>query len=94
MLVGHAAFEKRSGKKFDGPVILFGTSVEYLPITAKDKSEIHQFGKKTLEGVFFRYVLREGGVWSGDLLLADCKDLQESEATEKKSKGAKARKYS
>ena len=29
----------------------FGTLVEYTPITAKDKSRVHQFGQKTLRGV-------------------------------------------
>ena len=42
--------QKRYGKEFDGPLIPFGTLVEYLPITAKDNSRTHQFGKKTLSG--------------------------------------------
>ena len=29
--------------------ILFGTLVEYIPMTAKDKSRIHQFGKRNLK---------------------------------------------
>ena len=28
------------------------------------------------------YVLREGGAWSGDLLLADCEDLENVSASE------------
>ena len=31
--------------------------VEYYPITAKDQSRIHQFGKKVLFGLFLGYAL-------------------------------------
>ena len=34
--------------------IPFGSLVEYHPITAKDQSRIHQFGKKVLPGRFPR----------------------------------------
>ena len=34
--------------------------VEYHPITAKDQSRIHQFGKKVLLGLFFGYALYAG----------------------------------
>ena len=35
--------------------------LEYYPITAKDQSRIHQFGKKVLPGLFLEYALHE--VW-------------------------------
>ena len=35
-----------------GPIIPFGSLVEYYPITVKDQSRIHQFGKKVLPGLF------------------------------------------
>ena len=82
MADGKTASEKRYGKTFDGPSIPFETLVEYIPITAKDKSIIHQFGQKTLKGRFSGYVLRAGRVWSGDLMIADYEDLQKSEASE------------
>ena len=66
MADGKTPFEKRCCQKFDGPSIPFGTLVEYIPITAKDKSRVHQFGKTTLNGLFSGYVLRAGGGWSGD----------------------------
>ena len=34
--------------------------VEYYPITAKDQSRIHQFGKKVLPGLFLGYALVRG----------------------------------
>ena len=37
---------------FKGPIIPFCSLVEYCPISAKDQSRIHQFGKKVLPGLF------------------------------------------
>ena len=37
----------RFGQPYKGPIIPFGSLVEYHPITAKDQSRIHQFGKKS-----------------------------------------------
>ena len=37
------------GKQLDGPIFLFGASVEYLPITVEDKSGTHQLGTKNIE---------------------------------------------
>ena len=42
-------------------LFLFGSLVEYHPITAKDQSRIHQFGKKVLPGLFLGYALYAGG---------------------------------
>ena len=43
---GKTPYERRFGKPFKGPIIPFGSLVEYYPISAKDQSRIHQFGKK------------------------------------------------
>ena len=51
-LMGKTPNEKRFGKPFEGPIIPSGSLVEYHPITAKDQSRIHQFGKKVLPGLF------------------------------------------
>ena len=42
------------------PYVPFGSLVEYHPITAKDQSRIHQFGKKVLPGLFLGYALYAG----------------------------------
>ena len=55
-------YERRFGQPFKGPIIPFGSLVEYHPITAKDQSRIHQFGKKVLPGLFFGYALYEGNL--------------------------------
>ena len=49
---GKTPYERRFGQPFKGPVIPFGSLVEYHPITAKDQSRIHQFGEKVLLGLF------------------------------------------
>ena len=72
---GKTPFERRFGKPFGGPVIPFGSLVEYHLITAKDQSRIHQFGKTVLPGLFLGYALYAGGIWKGDVLIADLEEL-------------------
>ena len=48
------------GKHLNGPIIPFGSFVEYDPMTAKDQSRIHQFGKKVLPGLFLGYASVRG----------------------------------
>ena len=43
---GKTPCERRCGQPFKGPIIPFGSLVEYHLFTAKDQSRIHQFGKK------------------------------------------------
>ena len=59
---------------------------EYCPITAKDQSRIHQFGKKVLPGLFLGYALYAGGIWKGDVLIADIEELETMDASEIYSK--------
>ena len=56
-LMGKTPYERRFGQPFKGPIIPFDSLVEYHPITAKDQSRIHQFGKKVLPGLFLGYAL-------------------------------------
>ena len=57
---GKTPYERRFGQPFKGPIIPFGSLVEYHPFTAKDQSRIHQFGKKVLPGLFLGYALYAG----------------------------------
>ena len=57
---GKTPYERRFVMPFTGPVIPFGAMVEYHPISAKDRSGLHQFGPKVLPGMFFGYVLYVG----------------------------------
>ena len=79
-------YERRFGQPFKGPIIPFGSLVEYHPITAKDQPRIHQFGKKVLPGLFLGYALYAGGIWKGDVLVADLEELETMDASEFYSK--------
>ena len=65
--------------------------VEYYPISAKDQSIIHQFGKKVLPGLFLGYALYTGGIWKGDVLVADIEELETMDASEIYSKRLNAK---
>ena len=70
---GKTPHEQRFGEPFKGPTILFGAMFEYHPISLRDESRLHQFGKKVLPGIFVGYVFFAGGVWQGDIMEADMK---------------------
>ena len=83
---GKTPYERRFGQPFKGPISPFGSLVEYHPITAKDQSRIHQLGKKVLPGLFLGYALYAGGIWKGDVLIADLEELETMDASEIYSK--------
>ena len=88
---GKTPYERRFGQPFKGPIFPFGSLVEYHPITAKDQSRIHQFGKKVLPGLFLGYALYAGGIWKGDILIADLEELETMDASEIYSKRLNAK---
>ena len=88
---GKAPYERRFGQPCKGPFIPFGSLVEYHPITAKDQSRIHQLGKKVLPGLFPGYALYAGGIWKGDVLVADLEELETMDASEIYSKRLNAK---
>ena len=88
---GKTPYERRFGKPFEGPVVPFGSLIEYHPITAKDQSRIHQFGKKVLPGLFLGYALYAGRIWKGDVLIADLEELETMDASEIYSKRLNAK---
>ena len=67
---------------FNGPVIPFGAMVECHRISAKDMSRLHLFGPKVLPGIFLGYVLYAGGVWKGNIMIADIEELKQMDASE------------
>ena len=79
---GKTPYERRFGQPFEGPIVPFGSLVEYHPKTAKDRSRIHQFGKKVFPGLFLGYALYAGGIWKGDVLIADLEELETMDASE------------
>ena len=79
------------GKVPKGPIIPFGSLVEYHPITAKIQSRIHQFGKKVLPGLFLGYALYAGRIWKSDVLVADLEELETMDASDVYSKRLNAK---
>ena len=81
---GKTAYERRFGQPFKGPIIPFGSLVEYHPISAKDQSRMHQFGKKVLPGLFLGYA-------KGDIMVADTEELEAMDGSEIYSKRLNAK---
>ena len=88
---GKTPYERRFGEPFKGPIIPFGLLVDYYPISAKDQSRIHQFGKKVLPGLFLGYALYAVRIWKGDIMVADIVELEAMEASEIYSKRLNAK---
>ena len=86
---GKTPYERRFGQPLKGPIVPFGSLVEYHPKTAKDQSRIHQFGKKVLPGLFLGYALYVGVIWKGDVLISDLEELEPMDASEIYSKRLK-----
>ena len=75
-------YERRFGESFKGPIIPFGALVDYLPNSEKDKARIHQFGKNVSPGIFPGCALIAGGIWKGDILIADVEEIEKLDASE------------
>ena len=90
-LMGRRNMKDVFGQPFEGPIIPFGSLVEYHPKTAKDQSRILQFGKKVSPGLFLGYALYAGRIWKGDALIADLEELETMTASEIYSKRLNAK---
>ena len=88
---GKTPWEGRFGQPFKGPIVPFGSLVEYYPFTAKDQSRIHQFGKEVLPGLFLGCALYAGRIWKGDIIVADIEELETMDASEIYSKRLNAK---
>ena len=58
---GQTPYKKRVGEPFKRPIIPFGAMIEYYPVSAREQSRLHQFGKKVLPGIFLGYEPHRGG---------------------------------
>ena len=82
MADGKTPHERRFGEPFKRPVISFGAVVECHPISAKDQSRLHHFGKTVLPGIFLGYALDAREIWKGEILVADIVELGKVDASE------------
>ena len=84
-------YQRRFGEPFKGPIVLFGSLVECYLVSAEDQPRLHQFGKNVLPGLFLGYTLYAGGIWKGDILVADIEELETMDASEIFSKTMRKR---
>ena len=91
-LMGRPHVRDVLGNLLEDRLIPFGSLVEYHPITAKDQSRIHQFGKKVLPGLFLGYALYSERIWKGDIMVADVEELETMDASESTQKDLMQRK--
>ena len=80
---GKTPYERRFGEPKKGP----------HPISTKDQSRLHQFGKKVLPGIFLRYALVAGTIWKGYILVADIEELGKLDASEIHARRLNAKTY-
>ena len=78
---GKTSSERRFGEPFKEPIVLFG-AVECYPISTRDQSRLHQFGKKVSPGTSLGYVLIAGIIWKGDILISDIEELEEMDESD------------
>ena len=88
---GKTPYDRRFGKPFKGPIMPFGSLVEYYLFSAKNQSRIHQCEKKVLPGLFLGYALYAGRIWKCDILVADIEALETMDASEIYSKRLNAK---
>ena len=78
---GKTPCERPFGVPFNGPVFPFGAMVEYHSISTMYLSRLHQFGSRVLPGIFLGCALHTGGIWKGDILVADIEELKKMDAS-------------
>ena len=74
-----------------GTIVTFGSLVDYYPISVKDRSRNHQFGKKVLLALFLGYAWYAERMWKGGILVADIEELETMDASEIDSKRLNAK---
>ena len=79
---GKTPYESRFEEPFKGPTVPFGAMVECHPISSRDQSRLHQFGKKVLPDIFLGYALIARGTSKGDIVIADIEELEKLDASE------------
>ena len=79
---GKTPYETRFEEPLKGPIIPFGAMVEYHPISARDQSRLHQFGKQVLLWIFLGYELIAGRIWKVNFLIAELEDLEKLDESE------------
>ena len=64
------SLRKTIRRTIKGPITPFGAMVEYHPMSIRDKSRLHQIGKKVLPGIILGYALI--AEWNLERRHSDC----------------------
>ena len=56
--------------------------VDYDPISVREQSRLHQFGKKVLPGILLGYALIAEVIWEGNILIADLEEVEKLDASD------------
>ena len=79
---GKTSYERSFGKPCEGRSFLVVHWLIITPFLRKTSQESINFGKKVLPGLFLGYALYTGGIWKGDLTVADIEKLETMDASE------------
>ena len=72
---GKTPYERRCGVAFHGPVLPFGSMVEYHPISAKGPVATASIRPNSLARFFIPWIcVARGRIWKGDILVADIRN--------------------
>ena len=72
----------RFGMPFEGPIIPFGSMVEYHPFFCQRLVATASVREESLTRNILRYVLYSGRIWKGDIMVADFEELEKMSASE------------
>ena len=76
-------YDWRFSEPSRGPIIPFGSMVEYHPISTQDRSRLHQFGKRFFTWNIRRIPLVRGGIWKWLWSLRSWKGRTHQKSTQK-----------
>ena len=79
---GKTPYERRFGEPFKGPIVPFGSLVEYYPIFCERPVRNPSIWKEILSGLFLGYALYAGWIWKCDITVADIEELETMDAQE------------
>ena len=88
---GKTPYERRFGQPFKGPIIPFGSLVEYHPFYCEGPVKNPSIWKESLTWIIPWIRIVRGGIWKGDILVADMKELETMDASEIYSKRLNAK---
>ena len=84
-------YERRFGDHSKGQLYLLEQWLNIIRRHRKIRREFINLGKKVLPGIFLGYELIAGGIWKGDMLIADLEDLEKLDASDFYPRGIKAK---